>query len=145
MPGLVARDAEIQRLYEAFESSGSNSTRIRNFQKLFEAVIGRWVEGEIPLDDVESWPEFCARVQRGLAGVAAGDGRGRQVAIFSSGGPISVAMQRALELSAQNTLRVAWMVRNCAISDFLASGERFTLSAFNGVPHLDDAALLTYR
>ncbi len=145
LPGLVARDAEIQRLYEAFESSGSAGSRVRNFQKLFEAVIGRWVEGELPIEGVESWAEFCARVHRGLAEITAGDGRGRQIAIFSSGGPISVAMQRALELTAQNTLRVAWMVRNCAISEFLASGARFTLSSFNEVPHLDDASLLTYR
>ena len=144
LPGLVARDAEVQRLHEAFENSGSAGSRMRNFQKLFEAVIGRWVEGEIPLDGIESWPDFCGRVQHGLTEVA-GDGRGRQVAIITSGGPISVAMQRALELTAQNTLRVAWMVRNCATSEFLASGERFTLSSFNEVPHLDDAALLTYR
>ena len=145
LPGLVARDPEVQRLYEAFESSGSNSSRVRNFQKLFEAVIGRWVEGEIPLDGIESWPDFCARVQRGLTELVEGDGRGQQVAIVTSGGPISVAMQRALELTAQNTLRVAWMVRNCATSEFLASGARFTLSSFNEVPHLDDASLLTYR
>ena len=144
LPGLVARDAEVQRLHEAFENSGSAGSRMRNFQKLFEAVIGRWVEGEIPIGGIESWPDFCGRVQRGLTEVA-GDGRGQQVAIITSGGPISVAMQRALELTAQNTLRVAWMVRNCATSEFLASGERFTLSSFNEVPHLDDAALLTYR
>jgi broad specificity phosphatase PhoE len=145
LPGLVARDPEVHRLYEAFESSGSSASRIKNFQRLFEVVIGRWVEGEIPLDGIESWTEFCVRVQRGLAKIAAGDGRGQQVAIVTSGGPISVAMQRALELSAQNTLRVAWMVRNCASSEFLASGTRFTLSSFNEVPHLDDASLLTYR
>ena len=145
LPGLVARDAEIQRLYEAFESSGSAGSRVRNFQKLFEAVIGRWVEGEIVVDRVESWADFCARVQRGLTGIVAEEGRGLQVAVFSSGGPISVAMQRALELTTRNTLRVAWMVRNCATSEFLASGARFTLSSFNEVPHLDDAALLTYR
>ena len=144
LPGLVARDAEVKQLHEAFESSGSAARRMRNFQKLFEAVIGRWVEGEIPVDGIESWADFCARVQRGLTEVA-GDGRGRQVAIITSGGPISVAMQRALELTAQNTLRVAWMVRNCASSEFLASGARFTLSSFNEVPHLDDDALLTYR
>jgi broad specificity phosphatase PhoE len=145
LPGLVERDSEIRGLHRALEESKSNGERVKNFQKLFEAVIGRWVEGELPVEGVESWPEFCARVQRGLTNVVAGDSRGRQIAIFSSGGPISVAMQRALELTAQNTLRVAWMVRNCAISEFLASGARFTLSSFNEVPHLDDASLLTYR
>jgi hypothetical protein len=38
-----------------------------------------------------------------------------------------------------------WMSRNCSYSEFLFSGERFTLSAFNAFPHLDDPALLTYR
>ena len=56
-----------------------------------------------------------------------------------------MAMQRALNLSPQDTLRVAWMSRNCSYSEFLFSGDRFTLSTFNAFPHLDDAALLTYR
>jgi len=67
------------------------------------------------------------------------------VAIFSSGGPIGVALQRALELSPENTLKVAWMARNCSFSEFLFSGERFTLSSFNELPHLDESSLITYR
>ena len=54
-------------------------------------------------------------------------------------------MQRALDLSARNALKTAWMVRNCSYSEFLFSGDRFTLSCFNASPHLDDASLLTYR
>jgi len=37
------------------------------------------------------------------------------------------------------------MVRNCSYSEFLYSGERFTLSTFNSFPHLEDASMLTYR
>ena len=36
-------------------------------------------------------------------------------------------------------------VANCSCSEFLYSGEWSTLSAFNAHPHLNDAALLTYR
>jgi len=70
--------------------------------------------------------------------------RGEQTAIFCSGGPVSVAVGRALNLSAPDILRVAWMLRNSSHSEFLYSGERFTLSALNAVPHVDDAALVTY-
>jgi broad specificity phosphatase PhoE len=72
-------------------------------------------------------------------------GRGEQTAIVTSGGPIAVAMQRALNLSPQHALQVSWMSRNCSWSEFLYSGDRFTLSAFNAHPHLDDASMLTYR
>lgn len=71
--------------------------------------------------------------------------RGERVAIFTSGGPIGAAMQRALNLSPRDTLRITWMSRNCSYSEFLCSGERFTLSSFNSFPHLDDPSLLTYR
>ena len=54
-------------------------------------------------------------------------------------------MQRSLGLSHRTTLQLAWMVRNAAFSEFLFSGERFTLSRFNAFPHLDDPGHLTYR
>jgi hypothetical protein len=37
------------------------------------------------------------------------------------------------------------MSRNASFTTFLASRERFTLSAFNAHPHLEGDALLTYR
>ena len=84
-------------------------------------------------------------MDHGLSKLAANGGKGEQVAVFTSGGPVGVTMQRALNLSPENTLRVAWMVRNGAYSEFLFSGERFTLSSFNAFPHLEGSSLLTYR
>ena len=97
------------------------------------------------LPTVESWTEFCNRVDRGLSQCMSANGRGQQLATFCSGGPIGVAMRRAFHLSSRDTLRAASMVRNCAYSEFLFSNDRFTLSSFNGFPYLDDASLLTYR
>ncbi len=145
LPGLIESNSRIREHHRTYEASGSSDERRKNFQKLFEVVIAKWVNGEIPLDDVESWPAFCARVNRSLSEFLSASGRGRQLVIFCSGGPIAVAMQRALNLSPENTLRVAWMVRNCSYSEFLWSGDRFTLSTFNAFPHLDGTSLLTYR
>jgi hypothetical protein len=54
-------------------------------------------------------------------------------------------MRRALNLSHADTLQLTWMSRNASFTEFLSSGDRFTLSAFNAHPHLEDESLLTYR
>ncbi len=145
LPQLVEINPEIRELHQAFKNSRSISEQHKTFQRLFEVVIGKWVAQEIVVDNIESWQEFSARVCQGLSKIAASDGKGKQVAIFSSGGPIGVTVQRALELAPQMTLKIAWMARNCSFTELLFSGEQFTLSGFNAFPHLDDPSVLTYR
>lgn len=145
LPQLLAHNEKIRELHEAMQNSSGEPEKRANFQRMFEAVISMWVNGEIAPQNVESWQGFCARVNRGLSAFLANCTKGEAVVIFSSGGPVSVAVQRALHLSAQDTLRAAWMSRNCSFSEFLFSGDRFTLSSFNSFPHLDDVSLLTYR
>jgi broad specificity phosphatase PhoE len=145
LPGLLETDAGIRRMHQEFKAAGTRPEQFKTFQRMFEIVIGRWAEGALPLDGIEPWPEFCARVQRGLSELAANGGSGEQIAIFSSGGPVGVAMQRALGLSTEATLKTAWMVRNCAYNEFLFSAERFTLSSYNATPHFTDPEFITYR
>ena len=101
--------------------------------------------GEFAAPSIESWDEFCLRVERGLALVVSKTTAAASAVIFTSAGPIGAAMRRALHLSGEDALRVTWMSRNASFSEFLASGERFTLSTFNAHPHLDGDGLLTYR
>jgi broad specificity phosphatase PhoE len=145
LPQLVEINPEIRELHQAFTNARNINEQHKTFQRLFEVVIGKWVAQEIVVDTIESWQEFSARVDRGLSKIAAADGKGQQVALFSSGGPIGVTVQRALELAPQMTLKIAWMARNCSFTELLFSGERFTLSGFNSFPHLDDPSVLTYR
>ena len=145
LPRLLESDKQIQELHAAFQNSASPKELHGNFQKLFEKIIGAWVAGDIVVAGVETWPEFCARVNSGIARFISQSSPSEQAVIFTSGGPIAVAMQHALDLSPQNTLRVTWMSRNCSYSEFIFSGDRFSLSAFNAFPHLDDPSMLTYR
>ena len=145
LPELLECDKNIRDLHSAFQSSRGATERRVTFQRLFEAVIGKWVLEVICPPGVETWLEFCSRVNSGLTKFLSAGSRGEKTAIFTSGGPIAVAMQRALQLSAENTLGVSWMSRNSSWSEFLYSGERFTLSGFNCHPHLDDPAMLTHR
>jgi broad specificity phosphatase PhoE len=163
LPQLLQVNAEIRELRHTYERSleGSDSNDARNaisdhrsdsksndprkaFQKLFEAVIGKWVAGEVTADGIESWPDFCFRVERGLSQVVR-DTPAAKAVIFTSAGAIGAAIGRALHLSAADMLQVTWMSRNASFSGFLASGDRLTLSTFNSHPHLDGDGLLTYR
>ncbi|HET8923049.1 MAG TPA: histidine phosphatase family protein [Candidatus Acidoferrum sp.] len=145
LPQLLKQDARIRELHDALQNSNTETEKRANFQRLFEAVISMWVHEEIAPRNVETWQEFCARVNRGLTTFQGNGAKGEVVAIFTSGGPLSVVVQRSLHLSAQDTLRIAWMARNCSFSKFLFSGDRLTLGSFNSFPHLDDDSLLTYR
>jgi len=145
LAGLLETDARIREIHADFQSSSGSAARRATFQKLFEAVIGEWVRGAIVPQGVGTWSEFCSRVNSGLAKFLSAGGRGERVAIFTSGGPIAVAMQRALQLSPETTLQVSWMSRNSSWSEFLYAVERFTLSSFNVHGHIADPAMLTYR
>ena len=145
LPHLLANNAKVRELHDAMQCPRNDAAKRTNFQRLFETVISMWVNGEIAPPEVESWQEFCERVNRGLSALLAKSQKAETGAIFTSGGPVGVAVQRALHLSAPDALRVAWMPRNCSFSEFLFSGDRFTLSSFNAFPHLDEEGLLTYR
>jgi broad specificity phosphatase PhoE len=147
LPQLAESNNEVRKLHGAFQNSTNPAERLANFEKMFEMLITKWVDGELVLPAVESWPEFCDRADRGLSQYMSANGRGQQLAVFCSAGLIGVAMRRALHLSSQDTLRTTWMVRNSAFSEFLFSNteDRFSLGTFNSFPHLDDVSLLTYR
>jgi broad specificity phosphatase PhoE len=93
LPGLLETDKNIRDLHSAFQSRSSSAERRATFQRLFEAVIGKWVRGEICPPGSETWLEFCARVNSGLTKFLCVGNSGERVAIVTSGGPIAVAMQ----------------------------------------------------
>ena len=145
LPQLLPRNAEISALHREFKEASDPTEQHTTFQRLFEAVITKWVAGEVAADGIPSWDEFCTRVQRGVTQVVRNAPSATSAVVFTSAGPIGAAMRQALHLSAADTLQLTWMSGNASFSTFLASGERFTLSAFNAHPHLDGNGLLTYR
>jgi broad specificity phosphatase PhoE len=143
LPQLMQANSEIAELNSAYQSCREPGERRRNFQKLFEAVTGKWVSGETVAEGIETWHEFCLRVERGLMQVVRETSASSTV-IFTSAGPIGAALRCVLHLSPQDTLQMSWMSRNASFTELRVSGERLTLSAFNAHPHLDEDELLTY-
>ena len=115
----------------------------RAFQRMFEASMLKWLEGQTA-EGVEPWPAFRDRVLKELARIVGAGGSGRRVAVFTSGGPIGVAVQTAMAAPDRSFLEVNWRVRNCSVTEFVFGGGRITLDAFNSLAHLD-SALHTWR
>ena len=67
LPELLANNGRIRELNTALQNSEEEASKRANFQRLFQAVISMWVNGEIAPPGVESWQDFCDRVNRGLS------------------------------------------------------------------------------
>lgn len=145
LPLLAGKHAEIGRLEKSFRDAGRSTEAARIYELLFQRVTRLWVTGELEAEQTESWRAFVNRVQIGIARARSGLQKSGRAVIFTSGGPIAVAAGLALGLKDETILELSWNSRNASYSDFLSSGERFSLSSFNSYPHLNDAALLSYR
>jgi broad specificity phosphatase PhoE len=142
---LAARsDPEVGALAAAFEAAGVGPDRHARFQRMFERVMAHWARGTVEADGVESAPAFRARVERAFAGVTQGGGPGQRIAVFTSGGPIGLAVQRTLLAPPAKALELNWRIRNCSLTEILFSGDRVSLDCFNSITHLAPA-LWSYR
>jgi broad specificity phosphatase PhoE len=133
----------------AFEAEVSNMFGdSRHFQKVLEKVMRRWVQEGVAVEGVGTWKNYSSRVHAALDEIMKTEGAGKNVAIFTSGGPIAVMVQKALNLSNEDTLNILWQIVNASITRFKYSGNRLTLFSFNDFSHLEmkqDKRFITYR
>jgi broad specificity phosphatase PhoE len=145
LPGILQGDHRIRALHADWQRAKDTPEERRAFELVFQEVTRRWACGEAAAEQVEPWLNFRDRVRRGLGRVRSGNCGGRRVVVFTSGGPVAVAMEEALDLALDKTLDVLWMTRNGACAEFRFSGPRITLESFNTSPHLPDRSLWTWR
>src|SRR5215472_5737183 len=62
LPELIESDSDIRRMHQAFKDSQTRAEQFKTFQQVFEVVIGRWAEGNLPVEGIEPWADFSARV-----------------------------------------------------------------------------------
>jgi len=144
-PELARQRTEFAGLVESYQGSRGHAEQVRSFQKMFEVLVLHWLESAEHHPQVESWPTFRDRVRGVLRGIMDRPGRGRRVALFTSGGFVGAATQLALGAPDRTALELSWRVRNGSLTEFVFTRDRFTLDSFNGVPHLEDPSLWTYR
>ena len=139
--GLAKDHPSIRELVARIQR-GTNIEQ-RDYLKLFQQVTRLWIRGELSAPGLEAWHEFRARVNAGIAKMIAGRSQ-QTVVAFTSGGPVAAAVGLALGIEDEKTLELSWMVRNAACAEFLFSGHRFSLAAFNSMTHLSGRKLWTY-
>jgi len=136
---------ELEPLADQFRNAGDPADKQRAFQIFFQALADCWIAGATG-DRVESWQDFRDRVNHGMDQViSANSTSGRNVAVFTSVGPITVALQRALNCPDKAALETGWRTWNCSLTEFAFTVERLTLDRFNSLPHLTDSSQWTYR
>jgi broad specificity phosphatase PhoE len=141
---LAARDESFAALQLDFQRHAGTRDQNRYFQRMFEVLMERWVAGTALAEDVESFADFHARVLAARDAILGGDGR-RNVAVFTSGGPIGVCVQLALQAPPEMAVQINWRVKNGSLTEMLFSRSRLSLDSFNAIPHLDDPALQSFR
>jgi broad specificity phosphatase PhoE len=143
-PLLAARDENYAKLAAASQAGLKGPERNRHFQRMLEALMDAWLSGEVGAEGVETFGDFQSRVRKALQAVINGPS-GRDVVVITSGGPIGLCVQQALGAPNKAFLDVNWRMRNTSITEFTFRASRFTLDTMNGLPHLEDRALWTWR
>ena len=118
------------------------ATDNRELQKMFDAAMPRWIEGALQSPGLESFAQFRERVRRGFRRILDADQAGRRVVVFTSAGPIGVAVQTVLKAPEPMAIELNWRIRNCSLTEFLFTRGRVSLDVFNATPHLSD---VTFR
>jgi broad specificity phosphatase PhoE len=141
---LAESDPTFAKLQQAVRDNAGARDSNRYFQRMFEALMDRWVGGELAAEGVESFAGFQERVRSARNAILEQPGS-RSVAVFTSGGPIGVCVQLALQAPAKVALALNYRVKNASLTEFTFSGtSRLSLDTFNSVAHLDDE-LMSYR
>jgi broad specificity phosphatase PhoE len=118
------------------------------FQVLFQQAMTRWASGKFDMSGSPRWKDFRNRVQQGVREIMRRQGPKKRLAVFTSGGPISVTVQMALDLSDEKAMAVSWQIMNTSVTRFKYKSNDIALAGFNDVSHLmlkGDRNLLTYR
>jgi broad specificity phosphatase PhoE len=141
-PDMVKNDPslndELAKMYVSMDS----------FKRVFEAAMLRWVTGKFDTPEIESWEALKARVAGSLRLIMKSHGRGKTIAVFTSGGAISASLAYTLGISGERAIRLNWQLVNSSVSRFMYNEERITLAGFNTIAHLElagDPSLITYR
>ncbi len=142
LPRLIREDPTLENQMDRIR------TDPKIFQKVFSRLMFSWVSGKYEEDGGPRWKDFTKRVAEGVDDLGKKHGSGSRVAVFTSGGPVALAIRQALNISDEKTMALSWQVMNASVTRMEYKGDKIALAGFNDITHLEmagDEALLTYR
>ena len=114
----------------------------RELQSMFDAAMPRWIAGALQAPGLETFVQFRDRALAGFRRIVEADRPSRRIVVFTSGGPIGIAVQTVLRAPENIAIELNWRIRNCSLTEFLFTRGRISLDVFNATPHLND---VTFR
>lgn len=123
----------------AIDQSGMNR---RQWFQLFDQTMRRWISGEVQHEDLETWQQARARVQRGLTNLCQ-QLDGDDGLVMTSGGAACMVAGIALNLGDLEVYELSLAFRNAAWVEVRYGASGVRLQAFNVHPHLTEARLIT--
>jgi broad specificity phosphatase PhoE len=117
------------------------------FQALFRAAVMRWMSGLHDHEYSEPWAAFRDRVHQGIEQWLQREPSLKSIAVFTSGGPIALAVQYVLKLPDHTAIELSWSTLNGSVTKLLHQSDRISLSYFNDYSHLEQhhPDMVTYR
>ncbi|AWL28845.1 histidine phosphatase family protein [Acinetobacter defluvii] len=116
--------------------------------KIFDGAIERWTGGDFHHEYDESWPNFKNRVESALQNLCdeLAKTKPRYAVVFTSGGVISVAAGKVMELNVNRTFALNWAIANSSLTTMRLVGNEPQLLSLNEHHFLkaQDINLLTW-
>jgi len=121
------------------EFIGKQPNPKKAFEADFNGAINRWMAGENDRDYVESWSKFTTRVHRALNDTLANNPDKKRIAVFTSGGPISLVSQHLLGVPQEKIMQMNWTLLNCGVTKVVSTGSRLFVASLNEHTHFEGA------
>jgi len=117
------------------------------YEQIFVDAIDRWASGKYDEEYIESWTDYSQRVRTVFDKVAQSSVGLKNVAVFTSGGPISLVSQSLLGVAAEKIMQLNWTLVNCGVTKLVSTGSRVFLASLNEHVHFegDKKSYITYR
>jgi broad specificity phosphatase PhoE len=148
-PPLCAEDAEFARQYQDMVAQARAAAEQpeasvnRRWLPCDIKIVQAWMQARHPYEG-EGWQAFRERVAdcRVKMKPAADDAN---IIVFTSATPIGIWTALAMDIHDDRALRLAGVLHNASCTVLRLRDGDLRLHSFNGVPHLSDPALRTYR
>ena len=121
-------------LYEFLKESDNPK---RKLELELNQAIDRWVHSKDLSEYSESWVAFTARVHAALEDVLAKTPHPKNVAVFTSGGPISLISQSLLGVEPERIMKMNATLLNCGITKIVSTNSRVFVASLNDHSHFE--------
>ena len=125
MPEVIKHNPTVQALVEKGLSSS------KDYQKVIDAVFNYWVSPACDEPRIQSWADFSSAARQALTDVMQGQGAGKTVGIFTSGGTLATIVAQVLGLGGEQTYQFYEPIFNCSVTQLFYSHSKVSLSYFN--------------